>query len=50
MTFYTGRLFPAWNGDLFVAAMAGKHVARLVLDGERVLHPAPPLHHTSETT
>jgi glucose/arabinose dehydrogenase len=37
MTFYTGRLFPAWNGDLFVAAMAGKHVARLVLDGERVV-------------
>ena len=37
MTFYTGRLFPAWNGDLFVAALAGKHVARLVLDGERVV-------------
>jgi aldose sugar dehydrogenase len=37
MTFYTGRAFPAWNGDLFVAALAGKHVARLVLDGERVI-------------
>jgi len=37
MTFYTGRLFPAWQGNLFVAALAGKHVARLVLDGERVV-------------
>jgi len=37
MTFYTGRLFPAWQGDLFVAALAGKHVSRLVLDGERVV-------------
>ena len=37
MTFYTGGLFPAWTGDLFVAALAGKHVARLVLDGERVI-------------
>jgi aldose sugar dehydrogenase len=37
MTFYTGGLFPAWDGDLFVAALAGKHVARLVLDGERVV-------------
>jgi len=37
MTFYTGRLFPAWQGNLFVAALAGKHVVRLVLDGERVV-------------
>jgi glucose/arabinose dehydrogenase len=33
--FYSGDLFPAWKGDLFVASMAGKHVARLVLDGSR---------------
>jgi glucose/arabinose dehydrogenase len=37
ITFYTGRLFPAWRGNLFVAALAGKHVARLVLDGRRVV-------------
>jgi len=37
ITFYTGSLFPAWQGDLFVAALAGKHVARLVLQGERVV-------------
>jgi len=37
MTFYNGRLFPAWQGNLFVAALAGKHIVRLVLDGERVV-------------
>jgi len=37
MSFYTGKLFPAWQGNLFVAALAGKHLARLVLNGERVI-------------
>lgn len=37
MTFYTGRLFPSWQGNLFVAALAGRHLVRLVLDGERVV-------------
>jgi glucose/arabinose dehydrogenase len=37
MTFYTGRLFPAWQGNLFVATLAGKHVSRLVLEDERVV-------------
>lgn len=37
IAFYAGRLFPAWRGNLFVAALAGKHVARLVLDGRRVV-------------
>jgi glucose/arabinose dehydrogenase len=37
MTFYTGRLFPAWQGNLFVATLAGKHISRLVLEGERVV-------------
>ena len=36
MMFYTGDLFPAWKGDLFVGAMAGQHLVRLVLKGERV--------------
>ena len=35
--FYNGKLFPAWQGNLFVAALAGKHLARLVLQGERVI-------------
>jgi glucose/arabinose dehydrogenase len=35
--FYTGKLFPAWQGDLFVAELAGKVLVRLVLSGERVV-------------
>jgi glucose/arabinose dehydrogenase len=30
-------LIPGWRGNLFVAALAGKHLARLVLDGNRVV-------------
>ena len=37
MTFYAGRLFPEWRGNLFVAALAGKHVVRLVLRDTRVI-------------
>ena len=35
--FYTGTLFPAWQGDLFVSALAGKALVRLVLKDERVI-------------
>jgi aldose sugar dehydrogenase len=37
MTIYDGDRFPAWRGNLFAAALAGKHVARVELDGERVV-------------
>lgn len=37
MAFYTGTLFPDWQGNLFVGAMAGRALVRLVLDGERVV-------------
>jgi glucose/arabinose dehydrogenase len=37
MGFYTGKMFPAWDGDLFVAALASKYLVRLVLNGERVI-------------
>jgi glucose/arabinose dehydrogenase len=36
MMFYTGDVFPMWKGDLFIGAMAGQHLVRLVLKGERV--------------
>lgn len=36
MAFYTGDLFPAWKGNLFVGALAGQALHRLTLDGERV--------------
>ncbi len=37
MLFYTGDSFPAWKGSLFVGGLAGKHVARLTLEGTRVV-------------
>jgi glucose/arabinose dehydrogenase len=37
MMFYTGEMFPEWRGSLFVGAMAGQHLVRLVLNGERVI-------------
>lgn len=37
MVFYTGALFPAWRGSLFVGGLAGKHIARLTLEGNRVV-------------
>jgi glucose/arabinose dehydrogenase len=37
IAFYTGSLFPAWQGDLFVAALAGKSLVRLVLADNRVV-------------
>ncbi len=37
MAFYTGDRFPGWKGDLFVGALAGQHLVRIDLEGERVL-------------
>jgi glucose/arabinose dehydrogenase len=36
IAFYSGDLFPQWKGSLFVAALKGKMLVRLALDGERV--------------
>ena len=37
MMFYTGTLFPAWKGNLFVGGLPAQYLARLVLNGERVV-------------
>jgi len=37
MAFYTGSAFPEWQGSLFVGALKGRHVARLTLEGNRVV-------------
>ncbi|PZF75550.1 PQQ-dependent sugar dehydrogenase [Aestuariivirga litoralis] len=37
MVFYTGDRYSNWKGDLFVGALALKHVARLKLDGDKVI-------------
>jgi glucose/arabinose dehydrogenase len=34
---YTGDAFPEWKGSLFVGGLAGQQVARLTLDGRRVV-------------
>jgi glucose/arabinose dehydrogenase len=36
MAFYTGDKFPAWRGSLFVGALAGQHLNRLEISGDRV--------------
>jgi glucose/arabinose dehydrogenase len=37
IAFYDGRLFPAWQGNLFVAELVGRCLVRLVMNGERVV-------------
>jgi glucose/arabinose dehydrogenase len=37
MAFYAGELFPEWKGNLFVGALRGAALHRLVLDGEKVV-------------
>ena len=35
--FYTADLIPEWKGNLFVGALAGQALHRLVLDGEKIV-------------
>ena len=36
LLFYTGEMFPAWQGDAFMGALAGTDLIRIDLDGEAV--------------
>lgn len=36
MVFYTGDLFPAWKGSLFIGGLGSTNLVRLALDGDRV--------------
>ena len=36
MAFYTGNLFPAWKGSLFVGGHGTRDLVRLTVDGEKV--------------
>lgn len=38
MTIYSGDVFPNWQGSIFVGALKGRHVARLVRKGGKVVH------------
>jgi glucose/arabinose dehydrogenase len=37
MMFYTGNLFPAWKGSLFIGGLASTNLVRLDLKGDRVV-------------
>lgn len=37
LLFYTGEMFPQWQGDAFMGALAGTDLIRIDLDGEEVL-------------
>jgi aldose sugar dehydrogenase len=37
LMFYTGERFPKWRGSAFVGGLASKQVARLEMDGDRVV-------------
>lgn len=37
LLFYTGERFPKWRGSAFVGGLASKQVARLEMDGDRVV-------------
>lgn len=41
MTFYDGDAFEHWQGDLFVAALAGSQLQRLEMDADRVISVEP---------
>jgi glucose/arabinose dehydrogenase len=36
MTFYSGTSIPEWENNLFVAALSGMHIARLVIENNKV--------------
>ena len=37
MAFYAADRFPQWKGNLFVGALRGRHLVRLVLDGNKII-------------
>jgi glucose/arabinose dehydrogenase len=38
MAFYTGGNFPSWRGNMFLGALSGRALIRLVLDGMEIVH------------
>jgi aldose sugar dehydrogenase len=37
ITFYTGNRIPEWQNNLFIGALSGTHIARLVIENNRVV-------------
>jgi glucose/arabinose dehydrogenase len=38
MTFYAGKQFPLWHGNLFLGALSGRALVRLEIDGTEIVH------------
>ena len=36
MTFYKGNQIPEWENNLFIGALSGMHIVRLVIENNRV--------------
>src|SRR3954471_20578778 len=36
MLFYTGNMFPAWKGSLFIGGLGTKNLVRLDIEGDKV--------------
>jgi glucose/arabinose dehydrogenase len=45
MTVYTGDKFPAWRGNVFVGALAGQHLRRVVFENGKAVHQEQLLDH-----
>jgi glucose/arabinose dehydrogenase len=41
LLFYTGTRFPKWTGNAFLGGLESEHVARLVIEGDNVVHEEP---------
>jgi aldose sugar dehydrogenase len=37
MVFYTGNLFPAWKGNLFIGGLGSTNLVRLTVKGDRIV-------------
>ncbi len=37
MMFYTGEMFPDWQGNLFLTGLSSAHLSRIVLEGDKVV-------------
>jgi len=38
MIFYTGAAFPRWRGNIFIGSLSLRHLDRLVVEGDHVIH------------
>ena len=37
MTFYSGNLIPEWKGNLFISCLSSMHIARLIIENNKVV-------------